>query len=55
MAEEIHSLADLGELTKNAAAAAEATTDDSELLPEPQRDAQGRANEDSARPAYSIL
>ena len=41
MAEEIHSLADLGELTKTATAA-EATTDDSEL-PEPQRDAQGRA------------
>ncbi len=41
MADEIRSLADLGELT-NGAAAAEAKTDESEL-PEPKRDAQGRS------------
>ena len=41
MADEIHSLADLGELTKTAAPA-EATPDEGEL-PEPKRDAQGRS------------
>ena len=41
MADESHSLADLGELTKTTVAV-EAATDESEL-PEPKRDAQGRA------------
>ena len=49
MADEIHSLADLGELTKAAAAkSAAATTDetptpDENELPEPKKDAQGRS------------
>ena len=44
MADEIHSLADLGELPKSAAAAADETpTPDANELPEPQKDAQGRS------------
>ncbi len=41
MADEIHSLADLGELTKSTTPA-EAAPDENEL-PEPKRDAQGRS------------
>ena len=43
MADEIHSLADLGELTKSATPADETPTPNENELPEPKKDAQGRS------------